>query len=60
VWQDRFLFAPGLRIAGGTDEIQRITHRRANPRAAERAPPRCPRVETRVDDQACSTTVWSQ
>jgi alkylation response protein AidB-like acyl-CoA dehydrogenase len=25
VWQDRFLFAPGLRIAGGTDEIQRNT-----------------------------------
>jgi alkylation response protein AidB-like acyl-CoA dehydrogenase len=24
-WQDRFLFAPGLRIAGGTDEIQRNT-----------------------------------
>ena len=23
VWRDRFLFAPGLRIAGGTDEIQR-------------------------------------
>jgi alkylation response protein AidB-like acyl-CoA dehydrogenase len=22
-WQDRFLFAPGLRIGGGTDEIQR-------------------------------------
>jgi alkylation response protein AidB-like acyl-CoA dehydrogenase len=25
VWEDRFLFAPGLRIAGGTDEIQRNT-----------------------------------
>jgi alkylation response protein AidB-like acyl-CoA dehydrogenase len=25
VWHDRFLFAPGLRIAGGTDEIQRNT-----------------------------------
>jgi alkylation response protein AidB-like acyl-CoA dehydrogenase len=23
VWQDRFLFSPGLRIGGGTDEIQR-------------------------------------
>jgi alkylation response protein AidB-like acyl-CoA dehydrogenase len=23
VWRDRFLFAPGLRIAGGTDQIQR-------------------------------------
>jgi alkylation response protein AidB-like acyl-CoA dehydrogenase len=22
-WQDRFLFSPGLRIGGGTDEIQR-------------------------------------
>jgi len=22
-WLDRFLFAPGLRIGGGTDEIQR-------------------------------------
>ena len=24
-WQDRFLFAPGLRLGGGTDEIQRTT-----------------------------------
>ena len=24
-WQNRFLFAPGLRIAGGSDEIQRNT-----------------------------------
>ncbi len=24
-WQDRFLFAPGLRLGGGTDEIQRNT-----------------------------------
>ena len=24
-WVDRFLFAPGLRIGGGTDEIQRNT-----------------------------------
>jgi alkylation response protein AidB-like acyl-CoA dehydrogenase len=23
VWQDRFLFSPGLRLGGGTDEIQR-------------------------------------
>jgi hypothetical protein len=23
VWQDRFPFSPGLRIGGGTDEIQR-------------------------------------
>ena len=24
-WLDRFLFAPGLRIGGGTDEIERTT-----------------------------------
>ena len=24
-WLDRFLFAPGLRLGGGTDEIQRNT-----------------------------------
>ena len=24
-WLERFLFAPGLRIGGGTDEIQRNT-----------------------------------
>ena len=24
-WLDRFLFAPGLRLGGGTDEIQRTT-----------------------------------
>jgi alkylation response protein AidB-like acyl-CoA dehydrogenase len=24
-WNERFLFAPGLRIGGGTDEIQRNT-----------------------------------
>lgn len=24
-WRDRFLFAPGLRLGGGTDEIQRTT-----------------------------------
>ena len=35
-WLDRFLFAPGLRLGGGTDEIQRNTIAERGPRPAPR------------------------
>ena len=39
-WTEHLLGAPGYRLAGGTDEIQRNDHRRTGPRPPRRTPRR--------------------
>ena len=54
VWQDRFLFALGLRIAGGTHRDRAQHHRPTNPWIAERTPASAPRREAPMGNRACS------